>query len=195
MRGMLPLRIGIPMQPGHTVDTRSSSLLALARRQYVERDDGDYVYFWYTSTGIIVKYTLFFAFLFILAAWVIGGRTHAKRRLRKGLKPLSYHAWLLSRAERAQVDPAYAYAAQNPIYRPVYGHPNGGGADYYGMHPMPPPVYDPTRPPVYDGPQAGSKVDPVQDRQAQAPVPAPTQTQGVTDYAPPAGPPPSAAGR
>ncbi|KAI0109219.1 hypothetical protein GGR51DRAFT_513089 [Nemania sp. FL0031] len=189
MRGALPLRIGIPMQPGY----ESSPLLALARRQYVERDDGDYVWFWYTTTGIIVKYTIFFAFLFAIAAWVIGGRVHAKRRLRKGLKPLSYHAWLLSRAERAQVDPAYAYAAQNPVYRPVYGHPNGG-ADYYGMHPMPPPVYDPTRPPVYDGPPAGSKIDPVQDRQAQ-PQPQTQAQGGATDYAPPAGPPPSAAGR
>ncbi|KAI1147113.1 hypothetical protein F4825DRAFT_165535 [Nemania diffusa] len=181
-----PLRIGTPMQPGH-----SSPLQALARRQDDGRDDGDYVWFWYTTTGIIIKYTIFFAVLFLVAAWVIGGRIHAKRRLRKGLKPLAYHAWLLSRVERAQVDPAYAYAAQNPVYRPVYGNGNGNGADYYGMHPMPPPVYDPSRPPVYDGPPAGSKVDPEQERQAPA-----QQTQGVeAEYAPPAGPPPSAAGR
>ncbi|TGJ85729.1 hypothetical protein E0Z10_g3050 [Xylaria hypoxylon] len=170
MRGRLPLRIGTPMQPG--------SLAALARRQYVE-NDGDYVWFWYTTPGIIVKYTIFFAFLLLVVGWVVGGRIHAKRRLRKGLKPLGYHAWLLSRHERAQVDPAFAYP--QPVYRPVYGHNNNGGPEY-NMYSMPPPVYDPNRPPVYDGPPVGSKVDPVQG-QAQGPA------QG--DYAPPAGPPPA----
>ncbi|KAJ8110283.1 hypothetical protein ONZ43_g5908 [Nemania bipapillata] len=187
MRVPFPLRIGTPMQPGHAVEIESSPLFALARRQLVERDDGDDIWFWYTSTGIIIKYAIFFGILFLIALWVVGGRVHAKRRLGRGQKPLGYHAWLLSRAERAQVDPAYAYAAQNPVYRPVYGAPNGG--DYYGMHPMPPPVYDPARPPVYDGPPAGSKIDPVQDRQAQAQTQG--QTEGVTpEYAPPAGPPP-----
>ncbi|KAI0505797.1 hypothetical protein F5B22DRAFT_491893 [Xylaria bambusicola] len=186
MRGILPLRFGTPMQPSSSTDSSSSSP-ALARRQYVETDDG-YVWFWYTTAGVIIKYTIFFAFLLLLVGWVIGGRVHAKRRLRKGLKPLRYHAWLLSRYERAQVDPAYAYP--QATYRPVYGNNSGGGgggADYYGMHSMPPPVYDPTRPPVYDGPPVGSKVDPVQDRQGQQ---APMQTQGVDEYTPPAGPPP-----
>ncbi|KAI8954955.1 hypothetical protein F4801DRAFT_414773 [Xylaria longipes] len=181
MRGILPLRFGTPMQAG----SGSSSLLpALAARQ----DDGDgdeYVWFWYTTPGIITKYVLFFTFLFILFAWVVGGRIHAKRRLRKGLKPLSYHAWLLSRQERAQVDPAYAYPpgpVVYGVYRPVYGNNNAAGGEYYGMHPMPPPVYDPSRPPVYDGPPVGSKVDPVQDR---------SRGQGdAPEYAPPAGPPP-----
>ncbi|KAI0531767.1 hypothetical protein GGR58DRAFT_216029 [Xylaria digitata] len=173
MRGVLPLHIGTPMHPD--VD---GSLSALARRQYVERDDGEYVWFWYTTPGIIIKYTIFFAFVLLLVGWVVGGRFHAKRRLQKGLKPLGYHAWLLSRHERAQVDPAYAYP--QPVYRPV-GNNNGSG-DYYTMYPMPPPVYDPSRPPVYDGPPVGSKVDPSQG-QGQA------QAQG--DYAPPAGPPPA----
>ncbi|KAI1282870.1 hypothetical protein F5Y07DRAFT_394835 [Xylaria sp. FL0933] len=183
MRATLPLHIGIPMQ---------SSSSALARRQYIERDDGDYVWFWYTTPGLIIKYTIFFALLLLLVGWVVGGRVHAKRRLRKGLKPLRYHAWLLSRYERAQVDPNYAYPQPvYGVYRPVYGNnAGGGGADYYGMHPMPPPVYDPTRPPVYDGPPVGSKVDPVQERQGQG------QTQtGADDYVPPAGPPPGAAAR
>ncbi|KAI1115695.1 hypothetical protein F5Y14DRAFT_112232 [Nemania sp. NC0429] len=198
----LPLHIGIPMQPGirgrsdvgySASASASSLLLALARRQLAPRDDDDddeSIWFWYTTTGIIIKYTLFFAFLFIIAVWVIGGRTHARRRLRKGQKPLAYHAWLLSRAERAQVDPAYAlsHAPHAAVYRPVYGGGGGGdvnGVDYYGMHPVPPPVYDPSRPPVYDGPPAGSKIDPVQDRRGQG------QEQGVTpEYAPPAGPPP-----
>lgn len=106
---------------------------------------------------------------------------------------LTLQKWLLSRAERAQVDPAYA-ARLRPVYGvyavPPYGtnpnHNHNGGAEYYSMHPMPPPVYDPNRPPVYDGPPAGAKVDP---------APAPHyggQAGGVEDYAPPAGPPPGA---
>ncbi|KAI0976760.1 hypothetical protein F4678DRAFT_414414 [Xylaria arbuscula] len=184
MAPRLPLRIGIPMQP-------SSSASALARRQYVQGDNGDYVWFWYTTPGVIVKYTVFFGIVLLLVGWIIGGRFHAKRRARKGLKPLRYHAWLLSRYERAQVDPSYASHPQPVygVYRPVYG--NGGGGDDYGMHSMPPPVYDPSRPPVYDGPPVGSKVDPVQDRQGQGQTQAQTRT-GTDDYAPPAGPPPGA---
>ncbi|KAH8158285.1 hypothetical protein CIB48_g9960 [Xylaria polymorpha] len=161
---LLPLRFGTPMPAGSN-SASSSIMAALARRQDGQRDDEDYVWFWYTTTGIIIKYVLFFSFLLIIVGWVVGGRFHAKRRLRKGLKPLSYHAWLLSRQERAQVDPTYAYP--QPVYRPVYGNDHTGGADYYGMHSMPPP----------------------RDRQQQQ-----QQQQGpaaqASDFAPPAGPPP-----
>ncbi|KAI8624115.1 hypothetical protein F5Y19DRAFT_455923 [Xylariaceae sp. FL1651] len=161
-------------------ESLSDSAESLARRQI---DDGREEWFWYTKTGLIIKYTLFFAFLLLLAAWLIGGRTHAKRRLRRGQKPMAYHAWLLSRQERAQVDPAYAWPqASYGVYRPVYG--GNGGGDQYGMHSMPPPVYDPSRPPVYDGPPAGSKVDP---SQAGAGF---NRQGGGDEYAPPAGPPP-----
>ncbi|KAI0197661.1 hypothetical protein F4808DRAFT_291572 [Astrocystis sublimbata] len=194
-KGVIPLRFGTPM-PANSVSSVPISPMraAMITRQLVARDDDEYVWFWYTTPGIIIKYVIFFSFLTILFGWVIGGRIHAKRRLRKGLKPLSYHGWLLSRQERAQVDPAYAYPTGPVVYgvyRPVYnGHNNGdaNGADYYGMHSMPPPVYDPTRPPQYDGPPAGSKIDPQQDRSQQQQG----QTQGsAPDYAPPAGPPPA----
>ncbi|GAP88753.1 putative ubiquitin-protein ligase sel1 protein [Rosellinia necatrix] len=188
MRGGLPIHFGVPMPAGSDIESDSSSLVALARRQLTIRDDEDDIWFWYSTTGVIIKYTLFFTFLLILVGWVVGGRIHAKRRLRKGLKPLSYHAWLLSRQERGQVDPAYAYPPQVAVYgvyRPAYGN-NQGGSEYYSMQPMPPPVYDPSRPPMYDGPPAGSKAD----GQGQP------QTQGVApEYMPPAGPPPGAAGR
>ena len=53
MRGIIPLRIGIPMQHASSnpnTDSSTSSL-ALARRQYVETDDG-YVWFWYTTVRL-----------------------------------------------------------------------------------------------------------------------------------------------
>ncbi|KAI2641089.1 hypothetical protein GGS21DRAFT_356497 [Xylaria nigripes] len=183
MRTSLPLHIGVPMHFDSDSKTDPVSLLA---PRLVDGEDDDVVWFWYTTPGIIVKYVVFFTLALLLLLWVIGGRQHAKRRLRKGLKPLGYHAFLLSRAERAQVDPAYAPPPVYGVYRPVYG--GDGGSEYYGMHPMPPPVYDPSRPPVYDGPSSGSKVDPVQDRQAHA-------AGGSEEYAPPAGPPPGASGR
>ncbi|KAI0021158.1 hypothetical protein F4780DRAFT_778905 [Xylariomycetidae sp. FL0641] len=159
----------------------------LIARQYIETDDGRLVWFWYTRTGYIVKWSLFLAFIVIFFGWCIGGRMHAKARLRKGLKPMKYHGWLLSRQERAQVDPAYAW----PSARIQAAYPPPG--PQYGMngYPAPPPVYDPNRPPVYEGnggpaPMGATKVDP-----AQA---GPGLEAGVhreDEYAPPAGPPPA----
>ncbi|KAI1638775.1 hypothetical protein F4809DRAFT_639268 [Biscogniauxia mediterranea] len=168
----------------------------IGRRQYVEQDDGRLVWFWYTKTGVIVKWSLFLAFLVLITAWMVGGRIHAKRRMKKGLKPMGYHAWLLSRQERARVDPAFAWPQATYVrYQggPPHPPPAAGPGGYYGMqgYSAPPPVYDPNRPPMYEGegvPMAGAKVDPNQgafaNQQQQQ------QQQGV-DYAPPSGPPPA----
>ncbi|KAI5921113.1 hypothetical protein F4810DRAFT_385661 [Camillea tinctor] len=160
----------------------------IGRRQYVEQEDGRLVWFWYTKTGVIVKWSLFLAFLVIITAWMVGGRIHAKRRMKKGLKPMGYHAWLLSRQERARVDPAFAWPQATYVrYGPPGAAPGGG---HYGMqgYPAPPPVYDPNRPPMYEGEGVpmggGAKVDPNQGGNVNQ------QQQGV-DYAPPAGPPPA----
>ncbi|KAI0126623.1 hypothetical protein BJ170DRAFT_413683 [Xylariales sp. AK1849] len=131
--------------------------------------------FWWTKTGIIVKWSIFLGFLVIFTAYVLGGYMHAKRRIRKGLKPLGYHRWLLPRAELARVDPRYAYPQAN-----YTNYAQGPG--YYGMQAMPPPpVYDPNRPPMYEGgpPMGATKLDPAQ----------------TGNYAPPPGPPPPAAVR
>lgn len=139
-------------------------------------DDGD-VPFWWTRTGIIVKWSIFLAIVVGFMLWLVLGYMHAKRRINKGLKPLAYHRCLVGRAELARVDPAYAYP------QATYTNYPPPGAGYYGMQPMPPPVYDPNRPPQYPGgpapppPMGGSKVDP---------------EQGAGDYAPPPGPPPPA---
>ncbi|KAI1334110.1 hypothetical protein F5Y15DRAFT_421165 [Xylariaceae sp. FL0016] len=145
-------------RPGSQLDTTM-----IQRRQYVEDEDGRLVWFWYTKTGYIIKWVLFLSFILIMAVWIVGGRIHAKKRLRKGLKPMGYHAWLLSRQERARVDPAYAWPQ---AHYAQYPPPGPGGYGTYGMQPMPPPVYDPNRPPMYDGqgmPQ--SKVDPNQQNE------------------------------
>ncbi|KAI0853339.1 hypothetical protein F5Y00DRAFT_224440 [Daldinia vernicosa] len=162
----------------------------VVRRQYVEDENGRYVWFWYTRTGVIVKWSLFLGILLLLMLYLVLGRMHARKLIRQGRKPMAYHGWLLSRQERGTVDPQYAWPqASYTTYQqgPGYGAPN------YGMHHMPPPVYDPNnRPPMYEGgppPMGSTKIDPVQTGVEPARQPA------GDDYAPPPGPPPSAAQR
>ncbi|KAI1262826.1 hypothetical protein F5Y18DRAFT_145077 [Xylariaceae sp. FL1019] len=175
----------------------------LSQRQIEKRDDGDY--FWYTKEGYIVKYILFLTFIFVLLLWIVGGRAHARRRMRKGLRPMAYHSWLLSRSERGTYDPRYAQYTypnqQHPVYyRPAYGQ-TPGGQNEYGMYnmPPPPPVYDASRPPMYME-SDGSKIDPAQaGRNRDTPAASGGVNNGAgqsaasssrEDYAPPAGPPP-----
>ncbi|TEA22525.1 hypothetical protein C8034_v009863 [Colletotrichum sidae] len=141
--------------------------------------NGRAIPWWYSRTGVIVKWSVFLGLTTFFAAFLIIGYIHGKRRLKRGLVPLGYHRWLFSRAQLARVDSRYAWpAASYNSYRPDYynQHGGGGGGGYYGMQGMPPPTYDPNsaRPPMYAPPEGGSKVAPAQD-------------YGVT---PPAGPPP-----
>jgi hypothetical protein len=98
------------------------------------------------------------------------------------------HQWLVSRAEMARVDPAYAYPQSS--FTPFYG---GQQNQYYGMQAMPPPVYDPNapRPPIYQ-PEGATKVDPSQ--YAAEPTHRPADQQ-AEEYAAPSGPPPPSAMR
>ncbi|CCC08548.1 hypothetical protein SMACR_05792 [Sordaria macrospora] len=116
--------------------------------------DSCYVPFWYTRTGVIVKWSLFLGLTTILP---------------------------------------YA-SGQQPQQQQPYGN--------YGMHPVPPPVYDPDapRPPMYPGPplamamvqppDGATKVDPMQP--APPPPPPPQPNSREEQYEAPPGPPPSA---
>ncbi|KAK7751185.1 hypothetical protein SLS62_006869 [Diatrype stigma] len=161
---------------------------------YYLDEDGRYRYFWDTRTGIIIKWSLFLAFVLFITVWMVLGRRHALRRVRAGRKPAPGTGWLLSRQERGLVDPRYAAPWPGQAVYVQY-HPGGpqapagsGPGGWYNMQnmPPPPPVYDANRPPMYDGgdsnsPAGATKVDP--DQQGAA---------GRDDYAPPAGPPPGA---
>jgi len=142
---------------------------------------------WWTRTGQIVRWSIFFGLLFLFFAYMIGGYMHAKSRMKKGLPPLKYHRWLLNRQQRARFDPNY----QNPsvyysTYRPSQGQ--------YGMQPMPPPMYDPSQPPppTYQPPAGASKVDPSQWRAEPTRRPA-ESGERAPEYEAPPGPPPAAA--
>ncbi|KAK0733520.1 hypothetical protein B0T26DRAFT_619218, partial [Lasiosphaeria miniovina] len=145
-------------------------------------EDSCYVPFWYTRTGVIVKWSLFLGLTMAIALYLLVGYLHAKKRLQKGLPPLAYHRWLVSRAERGRVDPRFQ--PPNATVRPYYYNANGQPID---MYTMPPPVYDPNtaRPPNYEGPPpAGStKANPSQWTES-------TQRPADEEYAAPPGPPP-----
>ncbi|KAM5355498.1 hypothetical protein ACJ41O_002144 [Fusarium nematophilum] len=148
-------------------------------------DDDDVTTWWYSDTGYIVKWTILAVIVLLFTVWIVAGYWHAKRRIQKGLRPLAYHRCFVSRRMMARVDPRYAYPPQ-PYYAQYpppqdgyqYGQPGG-----YPMYSMPPPVYDPSRPPVYEGPpEGGSKIDPAQGQARQ---------DGPADFQAPPGPPPA----
>jgi len=164
------------------------TMFSLERRECI--DDGGVIEctdgpnWWYTNTARIVKWVVFFGIFGAFIAFMVFGRMHARRRIRKGLAPLAYHRWLLNREERARYDPNF----QNPqavysTYRP----------QQYGMETMPPPVYDHNAPPppTYQPPAGSSKVDPSQWR--TQPTRRPDESNdSAPEYTPPAGPPPPA---
>lgn len=90
---------------------------------------------------------------------------HARRRARKNLPPLRYHAWMLRRSTRGSRyyypnnhgAPMYANQQQNPYYGQQ--HPDSYGMQNSNFVP-PPPAYQAgdAPPPVYQPPQGGSKV-------------------------------------
>ncbi|KAK3330098.1 hypothetical protein B0H66DRAFT_45729 [Apodospora peruviana] len=154
-------------------------------------EDSCYVPFWYTRTGVIVKWSLFLGLTTILGLYLFLGYMHAKKRMAKGLPPLAYHRWLVSRRALSRVDPRYQFPAPGNVY-----HYDPNNQQAYGMHAMPPPpVYDPTapRPPIYEGPPApagATKIDPSQSMPSPAYTPQQPQRQ-QDEYEAPPGPPPS----
>jgi len=162
-------------------------MAALSIRQFIEDDGDDFddeVPFWWTPTGQIIRWAIFGGIVLVVFLFFILAYWHARRRLKKGLAPLAYHRWLLSRELRAQYDPAYRNPEVNyNTYRP----------EQYGMHPYPPPVYDPNAPapPTYQPPVGATKVDPSQ--YSTQPL---NRSAAVGDSAPeysaPPGPPPAA---
>lgn len=146
-------------------------------------DDGQ-VPFWWTRTGQIIRWSIFFGIFFLFMAYMAIGYWHAKRRINKGLRPLAYHRWLLNREQRARYDPNY----QNPsVYYNTYP-----GGQQYGLQNMPPPMYDPNAPmpPTYQPPAGATKVDPSQWRSEPTRRPA-ESGEAAPSYDAPQGPPPA----
>ncbi|KAL2161427.1 hypothetical protein VTH06DRAFT_7988 [Thermothelomyces fergusii] len=150
---------------------------------YIE--DGCEIPFWATRTGIIVKWSLFLGLIALTILYFLVAYIHLKQRIRKGLPPLRYHQFLVSRVTFFPADPRYGPPPppnSYPYYDPAERY-------YYDMYAMPPPVYDPNapRPPKYEPPANSTKADPGQSQGAQQ-----GQYQaGESAYGPPPGPPPA----
>lgn len=144
-----------------------------------------YVPFWSTRTGTIVKWSLFLGIIVITALYLLVGCVHAQKRIKKGLPPLGYHRFLVSRAVLARVDPRCRPAQPGAVYYPTAAERN-----YYDMQAMPPPVYDPNapRPPMYEPPVGSTKFEPNQQQQGVQQSQPPTE--GRFEYGPPPGSPP-----
>lgn len=127
------------------------------------------------QTGYGVRYAIV-ALIFIgIALLLFGAYFHAQRRIRKGLQPLAYHRWLVTR-RRYRATPFrqnnYTYYQQDPAYPPQQGYPmqNMGGG-YHGpaeFQPPPPAYGNWEAPPVYQPPQGASKVAANQNTQPMA---------------------------
>jgi hypothetical protein len=145
--------------------------------------------FWYTDTGIIVKWIILASFFLIFFGWFVGGRIHAKRRLRKGLPLLAYHRFLISYSERrrhGQIPQNHFtfYQTQNPYA------PNAPNLPYTqrqdGTWAEPPPLYQNTdAPPQYFAPPGATKVNPHQGAQGMEMPMYGAPPQGVAQQAGP----------
>lgn len=128
---------------------------------------------WWSPTGMAVRYTVIIFLFASLLLFFLGGYLHAQRRMRRGLPLMRYHAWMVRRAYR----------------QPQYQHPQAqqqNGYPMQGYAPAPPP-YNPysAPPPAYQPPEgAASKV--LADQQNYAQVHR-LETQGESStMAPPA---------
>lgn len=150
-------------------------------------DDGEdqieVVPFWWTAKGQIIRWAIFGTIVALALLYLVFAYIHAQRRMKKGLPPLAYHRWLVTRRQRAQYDSAYH------IPMPTYNRPN----EYYGHYAAPPPVYDNNyqAPPTYQPPESGAKD--VQSQWTSTPVRRPESAgEAAPEYTPPPGPPPAA---
>jgi len=135
----------------------------LQRRQTYDNDgDDDDGMFGYSTTGVAIKWAVVGAILILLVLWLVLGRMHAQRRIRRGQRPMVYHRFLVPRPQRARFYPQPQYNSNGP---------HGWGGEGYPMQAYPPPAYntDHVPPPVYQPPNGGAKINPDQDWAAVPP--------------------------
>lgn len=121
--------------------------------------------FWYSDKAEIIKWAVAGGITLFFLLWFVGGYIHARRRVKKGLKPLLYHRFLVPYNQRAQFEPQNNFS--------FYRQENQGyQLDQYGP---PPPVYNANhlQPPQYMPPQGGTKANPSQEWIAPPPGPPP----------------------
>ncbi|KAF2857298.1 hypothetical protein K470DRAFT_223647 [Piedraia hortae CBS 480.64] len=125
---------------------------------------------WFDSSdGMVIRYVAVALFFTAIMLFIIGSHVHARRRLSKGLQPLTYHRWTVRNRH------ARPNEFQNVPQHPAYAMENCAA---------PPPAYnhDEAPPPVYSPPEGASKIAAEQNYQprsvgeaSQGPLPAPPQ--------------------
>ncbi|CAA9957611.1 hypothetical protein CFE70_001183 [Pyrenophora teres f. teres 0-1] len=131
--------------------------------------------FWYSDTGIIVKWIILASFFFIFFGWFVIGHIHAKQRLKKGLPLLAYHRFLIPYNQRrgplAPQNHFTFYQTQQPYGAPPPNAPYAQRTD--GAWAEPPPLYQNTdAPPQYFAPPGASKTNPSQATASASAAPA-----------------------
>jgi hypothetical protein len=116
--------------------------MVLDRRDEIIYGDGFGYY--YSPKEVAIKWAVVGGIFLLTLGFLLFSYIHATRRLKKGIAPLRYHRWLLSRRQRSLHEPQFAQ--QDFVYQ------------------MAPPPYNPNypMPPTYQPPQGGSKINPTQ---------------------------------
>ncbi|GAB7341590.1 hypothetical protein MBLNU457_7797t1 [Dothideomycetes sp. NU457] len=139
---------------------------------------------WWSSTGLAVRYIIFIALFFLFVFYFLGGYIHARRRILAGKPPLAYHRWMVRRQE-------WRWSQQQQHNSDPYRQP--------GSYPMqsfqpPPPAYNQwDAPPVYQPPAGGSKTMADQNIRPVAPEERESGEGSSANmvYPPPVHPPPN----
>lgn len=113
------------------------------------------------QTAFIIKWVVTAVIVIGLLAFFLGGYFHAQRRMKKGLPPLRYHRWMISRRQREQWFPQQNQRVY--YHNAAYGHGPAMPLNNYG--PAPPAYGENDYVPPYAPPQGGSKVNPDQSYQ------------------------------
>ncbi|KAF2132536.1 hypothetical protein P153DRAFT_284257 [Dothidotthia symphoricarpi CBS 119687] len=120
--------------------------------------------FWYSDTGVMVKWIILAVLFLVFTLWFVGGYMHAKRRLNKGLPVLRYHRFLVPYNLRYKYTQPpqnhFTFYQQQQQQSQPYGYPQA--YPYQQRHDEPPPLYAHDAPPGYFAPQGASKMNPDQ---------------------------------
>jgi len=132
---------------------------------------------WWTSpTAYAIKWGIIAGIFVVFIAIFLGSHYHAQRRMKRGLAPLGYHRWLVTRSQRSRFE---APAQDDFSFYPAQ--------DGYAMHGYvpPPPAYNPDgdNVPAYTPPEGASKANPSQNY-AEIPPPGPPPSNSNSEEGP-----------
>lgn len=155
----------------------------LFKRQCVDYDTQSNCYnsFWWTDTGLAIRYAIVVFLFLVIVLFLLFSYLHAQQRIKRGLPPLGYHRWLVTRRSH----PRYNFQNPNAYYM---------GTNMPAQQPGPPPYNNWDVPPQYQPPIGASKAMANQNYGRNDSVAEPSRAAQASEvqYPAPAHPPPSA---